>query len=146
MEWIPKIWGGEQIIVNNDQYCGKILTFIKDHKASFHFHKLKTETFHILDGRILLIYSSEDVNKLEKHKDVVKDILDNAYNNRYSLSSFRTLVGYSPPIHCIFLSKGESFQIDPLLVHQAIALEDSKIIEFSTHSDDSDSYRIVIGS
>ena len=60
IEWIPKAWGGEKIICNNEKYCGKILCFIKGKKCSWHYHNLKDETFYIQSGKILLKYSDED--------------------------------------------------------------------------------------
>ena len=38
---VKKGWGYENIIVNNDEYCGKILHFYKDKKFSMHYHLLK---------------------------------------------------------------------------------------------------------
>lgn len=43
------------------------------------------------------------------------------------------------------LLPGAAFNIPVNLRHQMIALEDSMIYEFSTHHEDSDSYRIVKG-
>ena len=44
---VPKGWGFEKWIVNNEKYCGKLLYFIKDRKCSWHYHKIKDETFYI---------------------------------------------------------------------------------------------------
>lgn len=50
---IQKLWGHEKILVNGPFYCGKILTVVPNGMAcSIHYHKLKTETFHILAGRL----------------------------------------------------------------------------------------------
>lgn len=57
---VPKGWGFEKWIVNNEEYCGKLLYFIKDKKCSFHYHKLKDETFYVQSGKILLRYSETD--------------------------------------------------------------------------------------
>ena len=43
------------------------------------------------------------------------------------------------------LNEGECFDITPGLIHRAIALEHSDIIEFSTEHFDTDSYRIMRG-
>ncbi len=45
----------------------------------------------------------------------------------------------------ITLNIGDDFHIPIGMRHQMIALEDSELIEFSTHSEDSDSIRIVKG-
>ena len=55
-----KGWGFEKWIVNNQFYCGKILHFQKGKRCSFHFHKLKTETFHLQNGLILILHSFQD--------------------------------------------------------------------------------------
>jgi len=60
IEWVPKNWGGERIICNTPEYCGKLLYFVKGKKCSWHYHKLKDETFYIQSGKILLRYSDED--------------------------------------------------------------------------------------
>jgi quercetin dioxygenase-like cupin family protein len=53
---VPKGWGFEKWIVNNEKYCGKLLYFVKDRKCSWHYHKIKGETFYVQSGRILLYY------------------------------------------------------------------------------------------
>jgi len=55
-----KGWGHEEWIINNDLYCGKILRFQIGKRCSFHFHKLKTETFYLQSGKIKILYSYED--------------------------------------------------------------------------------------
>ena len=55
-----KGWGSELWIVNNDKYCGKILTFKKGKKCSWHFHKLKDETFYLRSGKLLVHCSEAD--------------------------------------------------------------------------------------
>lgn len=47
---ITKGWGHEEIIVNNDMYCGKIMHFKKGKYTSMHFHVKKTETFYVMSG------------------------------------------------------------------------------------------------
>jgi len=67
VDWIAKNWGGEKVIVNNDKYCGKILYFMKDKKCSWHKHIVKQETFHLLEGQLLLKYGySEDIEQAEE--------------------------------------------------------------------------------
>lgn len=63
----PKGWGYELWIVNNKNYCGKILHFNKDKKCSWHYHKLKHETFYVQQGTIELLHGwNDDINKAEK--------------------------------------------------------------------------------
>jgi quercetin dioxygenase-like cupin family protein len=51
---IPKVWGREVIIVNNDAYCGKFLCLNKGAMSSMHYHPIKRETFYCLIGEVLL--------------------------------------------------------------------------------------------
>ena len=53
---VSKGWGFEKWIVNNEKYCGKLLYFVKDRKCSWHYHKIKDETFYIQSGKLLLYY------------------------------------------------------------------------------------------
>jgi mannose-6-phosphate isomerase-like protein (cupin superfamily) len=53
---IPKKWGYELIIENNDKYCGKILHFNQKSQFSMHFHMLKHETWYVQSGRFNLRY------------------------------------------------------------------------------------------
>jgi len=56
MKIVEKDWGYEKFIVNgeNGNYCGKILHFDKGKSCSWHFHKIKAETFYVQSGRVLL--------------------------------------------------------------------------------------------
>ena len=60
INFVPKGWGFEKWIVNTEEYCGKLLYFVKGKKCSWHYHKLKDETFYIQSGKILLKYSDND--------------------------------------------------------------------------------------
>lgn len=62
-----KGWGSEEWVVNNQRYCGKILRFEAGRRCSFHFHKLKTETFYLQSGRIKVLYSyGDDINEADE--------------------------------------------------------------------------------
>ena len=63
-----KGWGYEKWIVNNDLYCGKILFFERGKKCSWHYHKIKDETFYVQSGEILLRYGEND--DLERSKSI----------------------------------------------------------------------------
>ncbi|HEY2107843.1 MAG TPA: hypothetical protein VGH29_18745 [Candidatus Binataceae bacterium] len=51
---VPKGWGREVWIANNDLYCGKILEIRKGKRCSLHYHKIKNETFFLRSGRMLV--------------------------------------------------------------------------------------------
>jgi len=58
---VKKLWGYEKHIVNTDLYCGKILVALPNGMAcSVHYHKKKTETFHIVRGSLHLQLFSID--------------------------------------------------------------------------------------
>jgi quercetin dioxygenase-like cupin family protein len=60
IKFVPKGWGFEKWIVNNEEYCGKLLYFAKGKKCSWHYHVLKDETFYIQSGKILLKFGDND--------------------------------------------------------------------------------------
>lgn len=61
---VPKGWGFEKWIVNCEDYCGKLLYFVKDKKCSWHYHKVKDEVFYLQSGKILLKYcENDDISK-----------------------------------------------------------------------------------
>ena len=60
IKFVPKGWGFEKWIVNNQEYCGKLLYFVKGKRCSWHFHKLKDEVFYVQSGKILVKYSTSD--------------------------------------------------------------------------------------
>jgi len=75
IKFVPKGWGFEKWIVNNEEYCGKLLYFAKGKKCSWHYHKLKDETFYIQSGTIKLLYSDDD--DIEKANEITLKKGDN---------------------------------------------------------------------
>ena len=63
---VPKGWGEELIIENNEMYCGKLLIFKKGCKFSMHYHLIKDETWYVNDGRFE--YRWIDTETAETHK------------------------------------------------------------------------------
>ena len=51
---VKKSWGSEVWVANNELYCGKLLRFEEGRRCSFHYHKLKTESFYLHSGRLKL--------------------------------------------------------------------------------------------
>jgi len=60
VNFVPKGWGFEKWIVNNEEYCGKLLYFVKGKRCSWHHHKLKDEVFYIQSGKVVVKYSDQD--------------------------------------------------------------------------------------
>lgn len=52
---VPKGWGSEFWLVNNEDFCAKILRFNKGSKFSYHFHKEKREVFYVVKGYLKVI-------------------------------------------------------------------------------------------
>lgn len=63
---IPKGWGSELIIENNELYCGKILQFNQGCKFSMHYHLEKDETWYVNSGEFL--YRWIDTDNAEVHE------------------------------------------------------------------------------
>lgn len=49
---VNKLWGYEEVIVNNSQYCGKLLYLQPGFQSSLHYHPVKNETMYILHGKM----------------------------------------------------------------------------------------------
>ncbi len=55
--FVEKSWGYEVWFANTDQYCGKLLCVRKGQWSSggkFHYHKVKDETFFVIEGTLIL--------------------------------------------------------------------------------------------
>lgn len=66
-EFVDKGWGYEEILVNTEKYCAKILHMNKGKQFSWHYHEIKDETFYVENGKIkLLISYDDDINSAEE--------------------------------------------------------------------------------
>ena len=61
---VPKEWGHELIIVNNELYCGKILFFKAGFKFSMHYHIQKQETWYVNKGNFKFRYIRTDTTEI----------------------------------------------------------------------------------
>ena len=66
---IPKGWGEELIIENNEMYCGKLLKFNMGCKFSMHYHLLKDETWYVQEGKF--IYKWIDTETAEVNEEIL---------------------------------------------------------------------------
>lgn len=132
--WQPKAWGGEKWLDNRSEYCGKILTIIRNKKLSIHYHKDKVETFYLLSGKIILKYFDD----ADRMYDIIKKEGWDAKNPEDQKK-------IQDIMETIILEPDSTFFIPPGRVHQIIGVVDSKIIEISTEHKEEDSYRIVKG-
>lgn len=62
---VKKVWGKEIWFANSPLYCGKILYLNKGYICSYHYHKLKNETFYILSGKVEMILNGTKVTLLK---------------------------------------------------------------------------------
>ena len=73
---VPKGWGEEIIIENNEKYCGKILIFKQGCKFSMHYHMNKDETWWVEYGEFLYRWidtETAEMNETElKEGDIVR--------------------------------------------------------------------------
>ena len=68
MKHVPKGWGHERWIVNNEKYCGKLLFFKSGKRCSWHYHKIKDEVFYLQSGKLMVYYSDSDDISSAKQK------------------------------------------------------------------------------
>ena len=73
---VPKGWGEELIIENNEMYCGKLLIFKEGCRFSMHYHLIKDETWYVNKGEFIYRWidteSAETVEQKLKPGDVVR--------------------------------------------------------------------------
>jgi len=73
---VEKSWGYEVRFVNNELYCGKIITCFRDKWSSegkFHYHKKKDESFIGLEGKTFL--EIKDSEKVEQFIIFPKEVI-----------------------------------------------------------------------
>ena len=75
---VPKGWGEEIIIENNELYCGKILIFDAGCKFSMHYHMDKDETWWVEYGEFIYRWIDTETAKVNEAKlqegDVVRQL------------------------------------------------------------------------
>jgi quercetin dioxygenase-like cupin family protein len=73
---VPKGWGEELIIENNELYCGKLLIFKAGCKFSMHYHMIKDETWYVDKGEFTYKWidteTAETIEQYLKPGDVVR--------------------------------------------------------------------------
>jgi quercetin dioxygenase-like cupin family protein len=115
---VPKGWGEERWIHNDELYCGKLLIVKQGKRCSLHYHQLKTESFYIVRGRLRLELT--DLNSARQSPPLIREVHE--------------------------LAEGDALLLKPGDVHRFTALTDEAwIIEFSTQHFDADSHRIERG-
>jgi quercetin dioxygenase-like cupin family protein len=80
IKFVPKGWGFEKWIINCEEYCGKLLYFVKGKKCSWHYHELKDEVFYVQSGKIQVRYSHKD--NIDKANVTILEKGDNFHVSR----------------------------------------------------------------
>ena len=75
-------WGYEIWIENTSYYCSKLLVLMNQIKGSLHYHKIKRETFIILQGTVQLRVGDSVL---------VLDVNDKVFVERGTLHQFQAL-------------------------------------------------------
>jgi quercetin dioxygenase-like cupin family protein len=72
---VPKGWGEELIIENNDKYCGKLLIFKAGCKFSMHYHMIKDETWYVDKGEFIYRWIDTETAEVIEQNLKVGDIV-----------------------------------------------------------------------
>jgi mannose-6-phosphate isomerase-like protein (cupin superfamily) len=116
---VEKVWGTEYIVLNESEYCLKIMNLKPGMKCSEHMHPLKKETFIVQEGWLEL------KTKLDWPDSYMMDAIN--------LDEWRSRV----------LKPGDKFTIPPKVWHVFLnhSTEACKFIEVSTHDSPDDVMR-----
>lgn len=122
-----KVWGSETLIVNR-AFCGKVMTLRKGYRCSLHYHRAKDETFLVLEGRMRVEIGLH--GRAEYRTDPIAPGLQRCQPSDHST-------------RVVDLGPGEAIDVPPGTLHRFTGLTDCRFVEFSTHDEASDSYRLV---
>ena len=67
---VPKGWGEEIVIENNEMYCGKVLVFKKGCRFSMHYHMNKDETWYVQKGKF--VYRWIDTENADMNESILR--------------------------------------------------------------------------
>ena len=114
IKFVPKRWGYERWLVNNEKFCGKELFIASGKYTSFHWHEIKEEMLYVQSGVLGWIW------------------LDDREDTGHPADTHQWMKIYP----------GGGFYVLPNIIHQLYAVEgDVVIIETSSQHFDEDSYR-----
>jgi mannose-6-phosphate isomerase-like protein (cupin superfamily) len=112
---VPKAWGEERWLHNDELYCGKILVLRGGKHCSLHYHRCKTETFYVATGHLQMELT--DLASAQQSPPVIREVFE--------------------------MGAGDSLLLKPGMVHRFTGIADeTQIFEFSTQHFDEDSYRV----
>ena len=73
--YVPKGWGNELIIENNEMYCGKLLRFKSGCKFSMHYHMDKDETWYVEEGEFIYRWIDTETAEMNETELKVGDVV-----------------------------------------------------------------------
>lgn len=139
INYVKKVWGSEEWLVNTEKYCSKFLNLNHRCECSVHYHAYKDETFYILCGAVELYVV--DLKKIIPvafpilHPDEPKD-----YYREY-LKRKEEILG---SLKKVILKNGDQYRLRPFEAHKFRSHTfAAKILEVSTTHKEEDSYRIT---
>lgn len=126
-------WGYEVRLVNNGDYCGKLLVLLNRHQSSLHYHGIKRETF-------IILFGSVRITTMAKGKAV-----PTAKNKWWCPAVDTPKFPSECPLETSLYQAGDQITLSPLTAHR-FSLADNcaaaLILEVSTEHRDSDTVRI----
>lgn len=99
IKFVPKAWGSEQWIINNDLYCAKILSFGAGRSFSNHFHFSKIETWYVLVGSLILEYFDLSNASVKTKTVSVGDVIHVPRGNPHKLTALIDSVIWETSTH-----------------------------------------------
>jgi len=117
-----KAWGREFHYLNHPDYCMKVLLLDKGYRGSLHRHNIKTETFSILYGECLMEWSAPwEYSRVDCSAEIIVGL--------------RELTAKSD----------DRLHVMAGAWHRFTGIEETAILEVSTHDWEGDCERLVKG-
>ena len=85
--FVPKGWGNELIIENNEMYCGKLLRFKGGFKFSMHYHMDKDETWYVEDGEFIYRWIDTKTAEIKERELKVGEVVRNKPGQPHQLEA-----------------------------------------------------------
>lgn len=135
----PHLWGGEVPLVNTSLYCGKLICLKLGYQSSYHYHKVKDETFYCLFGEVKLEIGKEK-------KEVILRAGDSFRLTPTIVHRFSAIKRNPTQNKGEFLKQIMNFLKIPYPVRVGIVTNvfDSVILEVSTHDSPEDNVKLEL--
>jgi len=86
-DFYQKAWGYELWIINDEDYCGKLLVFNKDKQFSMHYHLIKKESWYVAKGEFMYRWIDTETAQVKTVNIVEVDIIDLAIGQPHQLTA-----------------------------------------------------------